>query len=158
AYIGMAEQGGRDLTLRDFVRMFRGLTGNAKAAAVCARVANVNRLADFSTKKNLVRPLLAAMREHAKAPAPLTALGIIGEEALRSRLEKWYGVKRWWYRRAELEVDGVPFVIEFALAETRRPGTIFYGVNFSPTFDDPLAGESISHENVSGVGVSGYLS
>lgn len=138
AYIGASRRGDRDLTLRDFVRQFRGLSGSAKAKRVCDQFPTVGRLSDFERGEALLEPLLAAMRAEAQPPAA-TVLGVVGEDHYRARFDAWYGVKRWWYRKSLGEVDGVPYAFEVALAETERQGNLYHAINFSPTFEDPLA-------------------
>jgi DNA topoisomerase VI subunit B len=141
AHIADARRGGRDLTVRDFVRQFRGLTGSAKAKAVADQV-QVHRLSEIEDRPDTVRVLLDAMQSEARPPKPST-LGAIGEEALRSRLDDWHGVKRHWYRRTKGEVDGVPFIFEVLVAETSVDGDLYHAINHSPTFNDPLSGNDL---------------
>jgi DNA topoisomerase VI subunit B len=128
----------RDLLLRDFVRQFRGLTATAKAAAVCAQVPSVRRLSDFDGDADSVDALLQAMCNHAACPKP-SLLGLIGETALRTRLNAWHGIipGRWWYACTTAEDDGIPIIVEAAVAETETEGDLYTGINFSPTFEDP---------------------
>ena len=93
------------------------------------------------------------------------ALGKVGEEHLRARIDEWYGVVpgRWWYAKKAGIIgpgdpdEGVPYVVEMALAETYRPGTVFEGVNFSPTFGDPLAQTLLQNDTIAAYGVLGFL-
>jgi hypothetical protein len=155
-HIGAAEKGGRDLTLRDFVRTFRGLSGTAKAKAVCDRLPGLKRLTDFLGRERDVALLLEAMRAHTQPPSP-GILGQVGEDSFRKRLQRWFGVKRWWYKKVAGVASGVPYVVEVALAKTERPGRLFHGVNFSPTFDDPLAGTLLQAPEFAAYGVAGFL-
>ncbi|KUK32064.1 MAG: ATP-binding region ATPase domain protein [Thermoanaerobacterales bacterium 50_218] len=148
---------GRNLTLRDFVREFRGLSGSAKVKAVCDRLPGISRLSDFELHPELVSTLLAVMREHSR-PARPELLGWCGEEHFRRRFEEFYGVKRFWYKRMTCDVGGVPFVLEAALAETEREGSLFLGINFSPTFEDPLASTFLQGPEFGSYGVAGFLS
>src|SRR5205085_2671634 len=68
-----------------------------------------------------------------------------------------YGVKRYWYKKCAVEVAGIPFVVEVAVAETKRRGRLFHGVNFSPTFGDPLAETKLPCEEFGAHGVGGFL-
>jgi hypothetical protein len=147
----------RDLTLRDFVRQFRGLSGSAKAKAVCDRLAEIKHLTDFETRPELVPALLKAMKEHSRPTGP-EVLGWCGEEHFRTRFDQLYSVRRYWYKRIAGEVAGVPYVVEAALAETERPGSLFLGVNFSPTFEDPLASTYLASPEFGSYGVAGFLS
>jgi DNA topoisomerase VI subunit B len=157
AHIAAVREGRvKDLTLRDFVRQFRGLTSTARAKAVCDRLSGVRRLTDLEKSPELVPVLLAAMKENTK-PAGPEALGWCGEEHFRRRFEQLYGVQRYWYKRITGDVGGVPYVIEAAVAETRRDGSLFTGVNHSPTFEDPLASTEIGCEEFSSYGVAGFL-
>jgi hypothetical protein len=156
-HVGQAERGGPDPTLRDFVRQFRGLSGTAAAKRVCERLPGVKRLSDFAGRESAVPDLLRAMRAHATAPSA-GVLGLAGEGHFRSRFEEWYGVRRWWYRKEPGIAGNVPFAVEAALAVTSRPGRAFYGVNFSPTFDDPLAGTWLQGPEFGAFGVGGFLS
>lgn len=149
----------KDLSLRDFVRSFRGLSGRAKAKAVCGRLPGVARLTDFEAQPKLVPALLAAMKEHSR-PAGPEVLGWCGERHYRVRFEQLCGVKRdrYWYKRVTGDVGGIPYVIEAALAETEQPGSLFVGVNFSPTFEDPLASTCLSAPEFVAYGIAGFLS
>jgi hypothetical protein len=155
-HVSAAERGGRDLTLRDLVRQFRGLSGTAKAKAVCDRFPGVKRLADFLGRELDVARLLEAMRSATEPPSP-NILGQVGEDHFRRRFDRWYGVKRWWYKKVAGAVAGVPYVIEVALAETAKPGRLFHGANFSPTFDDPLIGTVIPGPEFTSFGLAGFL-
>jgi hypothetical protein len=78
------------------------------------------------------------MRSQSKAPSP-DVLGQVGEDHLRRCFNRWFGVTRWWYRRIPGLAGDIPFSVEVALAETRRTGRLFTGINFSPTFGDPFS-------------------
>lgn len=155
SHIAEARRGGRDLLLRDFVRQFRGLTGTAKAKAVCDRLRPITRLSEFERDPEAVAMLLEAMKAEARAPSP-ALFGQVGQDAFRARFEAWYGVRRFWYRKVSGE-EGFPFTFEVALAETRDPGGLFSAINFSPTFEDPLAGTSLQGPKFSAYGVRGFL-
>lgn len=147
----------KDLTLRDFVRQFRGLSGTAKAKAVCERLPETARLSDFEERPRLVSSLLAIMKEYSR-PAGAEVLGWCGEEHFKLRFGQLYGVKRYWYKRLVGEVGSVPYVVEAALAETEKEGSLFVGVNFSPTFEDPLASTHLPGPEFDAYGVVGFLS
>jgi hypothetical protein len=155
AHAAQAREGGKDVTLRDFVRTFAGLTGTGKAKAVCDRFPAIRRLSDFADEGQ-VAALLRVMQEHSRAPKP-DVLGAVGEGHFRSRLGEWFGEKRWWYKRVDGTAGGLPFVVEVALAETEEPGHLFHAVNFSPTFTDPLAATRLYVDEVSGFGIAGFL-
>lgn len=157
AHIAAVREGrAKDLTLRDFVRQFWGITATARAKAVCDRFPGVRHLTDLENRQELIPALLAAMKEHSK-PAGSEVLGWCGEEHFRRRFEEFYGVRRYWYKRIAGDVNGVPYVVEVALAETNRDGSLFTGVNFSPTFEDPLASTLLSNEEFTTYRVGSFL-
>jgi Histidine kinase-, DNA gyrase B-, and HSP90-like ATPase/Topoisomerase 6 subunit A/Spo11, Toprim domain len=138
SHIAEWRRGGPDLLLRDFVRQFKHLSATARAKAVCAQLPTVKYLSDFEHQEAEIARLLSAMRDAGEAPEP-EVLGCAGADAFKSRWDRWYGVERSWYKKASGEVDGIPFVIEVAVAATAVDGSVWTGVNFSPTFEDPFA-------------------
>jgi hypothetical protein len=129
---------GRDLPLGEFVRQFRGLRRTAKAREITALVPEIRRLSDFEGREDEIARLLRAMQVNSQ-PVEAKALGVIGADQFRSRFEEWYGVERFWYAK-RLEDSG-PYVLEVALAETKEERGArhhYFGLNFSPTFGDPL--------------------
>jgi hypothetical protein len=156
SHVARARGGGSDMALLDFVRQFRGLTAKAKARAVCAEFPGVRRLGDFEKRRKDVGGLLRAMQQ-ATEPPSAGVLGLVGEAHLHGRLNRWFGVKRHWYKKWQGAVDNVAYAAEVLVAETQQPGKVFYGVNFSPTYEDPLQGTYLSAATVSGQGVGGFL-
>ncbi|MGH3547089.1 MAG: ATP-binding protein [Pseudonocardiaceae bacterium] len=158
-HIGAAEAGGRDLPVGEFVRQFAGLTSTIKAKKVAAALPNVTHLSDLRTAPQQIPVLLAAMQDNCRAPKP-TVLGSVPEEHYRQVLDRRYGVRRWWFKRKPLVVDGagLPWVIEVAVADTEEPGDVFYAVNYSPTFGDPLSRTSLrSPEGTTTEGAASFL-
>ncbi len=158
AHIAASRRGSKDLTLREFVRQFRGLSRSAEAKTICDQFPDLTRLSDFEQQAERVPDLLALMRRIANPPKP-DVLGTIGGDHFRARFEEWYGVKRFWHRARPGEVDGIPFIVEAALAETEQDssGALYTGVNFSPTFEDPLANTSLICPEFRAYGVTGFL-
>ncbi|MBM4274123.1 MAG: ATP-binding protein [Deltaproteobacteria bacterium] len=156
SHIGASRNGGRDLTLRDFVRQFRGLSGTAKAKAACDELPKISRLSDFASNESLVEDLLEAMRRQSTPPSP-HMLGVVGENHLLQCFSDWFGVKRHWYRKIAGLVGDIPFVFEVLLAETGRPGDLYHGVNFSPTYDDPLEGNPLHSPEFNAHGFRNFL-
>jgi DNA topoisomerase VI subunit B len=157
--IAKAREGGRDLTLRDFVRQFRGLSRTAKAAEVRKAFPAIERLSDLDGREDLVPELLQVMRKHADAPSP-AVLGRVGKDHLVRCLHRYYGVRRHWYKTVEgVTKEGIPFVFEAVVAETKRSGRIHHGVNFSPAFKDPgpFAGTPLRTEDICAYGVESFL-
>ena len=156
AHIGAARRGARDLTLRDFVRQFRGLSGTAKAKLVCDHLPAIGRLTDFDATPDEIARLLDVMQAQTQAPAP-SVLGLIGEEHLRGCLDASYGVKRWWYRKTSGAMNGIPHVFEVAIASTARMGDLYTAVNYSPTFDDPFAQTILTCPEFAAYGIGNFL-
>jgi Histidine kinase-, DNA gyrase B-, and HSP90-like ATPase len=156
SHIAEARRGGKDLLLRDFVKQFRNLSANAKAKAICSALPNIRRVIDFEADEKAVEHLLAVMRQEAKPPSA-EILGAVGESHFQACFDAWYGVKRWWYRKVAGDVNGIPFMFEAAVAETAREGSLWTGINFSPSFEDPLAGTLLPGPKVSAYGLRNFL-
>ena len=157
AHIRAHQQGGRDLTLREFVNSFTGLTGSAKSKAVTAMVPGIARLSDFQAAPQQVAVLLAAMRQHSKIPQP-TSLGQVDRTHYEQVLHQAFGVEEFWFdRKRILDRAGIPWVIEVAVARTTRPGDVRFAVNYSATFGDPLASTLLPGKEISTVGVRSFL-
>jgi DNA topoisomerase VI subunit B len=141
SYIGASKQrGGQDRLLREFVKEFRNLSANAKAQAVCAALPGISHLSDFEHYPEAVALLHTQMQATGKPPSP-EVLGVVGAPHFQACFERWYGVKRFWYDvqgRKELH-EGIPCVVEVAIAETVEGGDLWTGINFSPTFEVPCA-------------------
>src|SRR5205823_9637434 len=97
-----------------------------------------------------------AMLAQADAPSA-NMLSCVGKEHFEKRFHAWYGVKRFWHRRIAEQHQGLPFVVEIAVAETKKPGRIFHGINFSATFEDPLAGTPLHGPEFIAYGLGGFL-
>jgi hypothetical protein len=54
--------------------------------------------------------------------------------------------------------SGLPFTFEFALATLDEPGHLYCGINFSPTFGDPLEGTTLAGPQFRARGLQGFLS
>jgi DNA topoisomerase VI subunit B len=162
SHIGETRRGNGDLTLREFVRQFKGLSGTAKAKKVCDQFSNIKRLTNFEEKREQVANLLQIMQAQVKPPSPNT-LGLVGEEHFKKCFTEWFGVEQMVYKKIARKPNNVPWVFEIALAEDDsqkfeqidRDSVMFFGVNFSPTYEDPFAGTRLQgHEH----GVSGIRS
>jgi DNA topoisomerase VI subunit B len=157
SYIADARNGGRDLPLREFVRQFRGLSGTQKAKVVVAGFPGMKYLSDFEKAPGAVAELLVRMREESKAPSH-DVLGVVGEEHFRVCFEEWYGAERFWYTKAKGETYGTPYLFEVAVAQIEEVGDLFTAVNFSPTFDDPLAVTKLESPEFAAYGIKSFLS
>ncbi|EGD51734.1 ATP-binding region ATPase domain protein [Thermoanaerobacter ethanolicus JW 200] len=146
-----------DITLREFVRQFRGFSGTQKAKEICSKFSEIKYLRDFEEHQPLIGILLETMKKNTN-PVHSKILGFCGEEHFKTNFSQLYGIKRFWYKSSFGEIEGIPYVIEVALAETQKEGDIFTGINFSPTFDDPLASIPLSSSEFEAYGIHGFLS
>jgi len=161
SHIGHADKGGRDLPLGEFIRQFQGLTSTAKAKAVIKRAAltGFTHLSDFKGNEEKVRELLRAMQAATKEPKP-KALGFVGKEHFETFFERVYGsvIETTYVRNSSTMPSGLPFTFELALAHLDGPGHLYCGINFSPTFGDPLEGTTIAGPEFRASGIQGFLS
>jgi hypothetical protein len=141
SHISHARKGGQDILLRDFVRQFKGLSSTKKAKEVCAYFLEIKTLSDFEeVDPSEIVFLLDRMKFHSDPPSH-TTLGSVGREHFEKRFTEFYGeLERFGYKKVSGTLEsGLPYTFEFAVAETGGAiGDFFSGVNFSPTFDDPL--------------------
>ncbi len=128
--------GGSDMLLRDFVRQFRGLAGTAKAKSVCSRF-DQKRLSQFDDADDDIKRLLESLKSESQTPKP-AILGVIGADHFHDRLDELYSVEKFQYRKRAIEIDGVPYIVELAIAKTKSRGFIHAGVNFAKSFGDPI--------------------
>jgi hypothetical protein len=156
SHISESRRGGPDLLLREFVKTFRNLSANATAKAVCAALPTITRLSDFTHQEAAVATLHAAMRRHGKVPSA-AVLGAVGRTHFQACFERWYGVQRFWYDTKTAVHQGIPFIVEVAVAETVDGGEFWTGLNFSPTFEDPLAQTYFDADHVHGTGLTNVL-
>ena len=124
-------------SVRDFIGLFRGLKGTAKQNAICAEIGVAERetLKDFFQRAHAALKLLVVMRRWSRPVKPKD-LGVIGEDHLKRRLSRdgcdWESIV---YRKAEIEDDGLPYVIEVAFGyreEDENPLRVAEGFNFAP--------------------------
>jgi DNA topoisomerase VI subunit B len=141
-----------DITVREFISEFRGMTGTAKQKAVLAETgaSHVSLHNFFGQKKantNNIAKLLAALKKHTKPVKP-SELGTIGKEHLYRLLEAAGGdPKTFTYNRTFGEASGIPRVIEFAFGVHREglgnagrapSRKVIIGVNWSPGINNPF--------------------
>jgi len=156
AHVGATRGGGRDLPLGEFVRTFDGLSSTAKAKTVRAAVPHIGVLSDFERDSGAVDALLAALQAATKPPKA-TVLGEVPEAHYRNLLDGWFGVERFWFRRRGLVVDGLPWAIEVAVAETTTQGEVFFGVNYGAPYGDPLGGTGLRTTDITAIGAKTLL-
>jgi DNA topoisomerase VI subunit B len=160
SHIGHARKGGRHLPLGEFVRQFQGLTSTAKARSVLKEMGEgFTHLSDFEGNEGKVADLLAAMQAATKEPKA-KALGFVGKEHFETFFERVYGsvIENTYVRKSGTLPSGLPLTFEFALATLDEPGHLYCGINFSPTFGDPLEGTTLAGPEFRARGLQGFLS
>jgi Histidine kinase-, DNA gyrase B-, and HSP90-like ATPase len=156
AYIWDIDRTGVDKPLGGFIAEFEGLRGSGKQRVIRQVLPGITHLSQLQGRDDLVAVLHTAMREHAK-PTPRSRLGAVGKDQFESLLDGEYWVRRPWYKKAELTVDGVSWVIEVGVADTVEPGEVFYAVNHGPSFGDPLGQTWLDSDDVNGMGAGSFL-
>jgi hypothetical protein len=126
-------------TVADFVGEFRGLSGTAKRRDICeAASASRARLDGFYARGDAaVRRLLIEMQMASK-PVKARDLGVIGEQHVLAVVGGGASAR---YKRTEVDVHGVPYLIEAGFCH--RPGyarrTEVTGLNWSASIGgDPF--------------------
>jgi hypothetical protein len=140
-----------DITVREFISEFRGMSATAKQKDVLAEIgaSHVSLHRFFGANKvntgNIAR-LLASLKRHSK-PVPPAQLGVIGRDHFFRRMEAAGGdPSTFTYEQRLGETGGVPRVVEYAFglhraafAAARGPrGKIITGVNWSPGINNPF--------------------
>jgi DNA topoisomerase VI subunit B len=137
----------KDLPVREFLLLFRGLSGTAKQKKILEKTGmarqNLSALVSAGAfDRQRVTTLLEAMQCHSKNVKP-ESLGFIGKNHLESRMtELGAEMETFQYDRQKGETDGIPWTIEtaFAWAPSRKNEgrTIITGVNWSPGIVNPF--------------------
>jgi hypothetical protein len=156
AYLRDIARTGVDRPLGQFISEFEGLSGSTKQRKIRQVVPGITHLSQLAGRDDLIAALHTAMRVHAKNTPP-ARLGPVGEDHFKAVLGVNYWVVRFWYKDAKLTVDGVPWIIEVAVAETSNSGDIFYAVNHSPSFGDPLGQTWLDSDGVCGHGTEPFF-
>ena len=136
---------GRDITIREFVSEFRGLSGTAKQKLVLeatglAREPLTHMVNGNDLDRALVARLLKAMQANSKPVKP-AMLGVIGRDHFSKRFAELEGeTESFNYCKATDTTDGIPWIIETAFCWcpklTRR--RLVTGVNWSPGIMNPF--------------------
>jgi DNA topoisomerase VI subunit B len=136
---------GREITIRELVSEFRGLSGTAKQKAVLketgfSREPITGLVNGNGLDRGQIDRLLAAMKQQSKPIKP-SMLGVIGRDHFRKRFEaSGAEMESFDYRKVTDTADGIPWVIETAFgwcpdAERR---CLVTGVNWSPGIVNPF--------------------
>jgi hypothetical protein len=154
-----------DITVREFISEFRGMTGTAKQKAVLAETgaSHVSPHGYFGRKKantKNIAKLLASMKRHTKPLNP-AELGIIGKDHLYRMMEEAGGdPKTFSYKRTLGQTGDIPPVVEFAFGvhraglngAGRAPSRkVITGVNFSPGINNPFRQLGRGGEGLDGI-------
>jgi hypothetical protein len=153
AFIASRKREHRDMTVREFISQFRGLTATAKQREILLKVgASHIKLSQFFGSSERVNHakiacLLDAMKAISEAVNP-KLLGVIGKNHLLTMFERAGGsAATFTYERTFSTVDGIPRVLEFAFgvhqeglkdSNSRRGRRKITGVNWSPGVSDPF--------------------
>ena len=150
---------GPDLTIREFIKQFRGLSSTQRQKRITDCLQDKRRLSDLVVNDHeldvsTISYLLSILKQETK-PVPPEMLGIIGEKHFE---------RRYWEEGATIKYHcvkhqgPVPFVVEAAFGYNSNLDSpvISFGLNFSPTFFDPFANMLlIGGKDKSGYGVNG---
>ena len=138
AHIALSRDGGPDLTIREFIKQFRGLSSTQRQKFITDSIPNVRRLSnlvvnDHELDMSTISHLLSLIRQETK-PVPPEMLGVIGEAHFQRFFNdpiKYHCIKH----KGE-----VPFVVEaaFGYIECLERPEFSFGLNFSPAFSDPF--------------------
>lgn len=149
-----------DRPLVDFIAEFKNLSRKARALAKTCPARTLGELVADSAR---IAEIHAAMNAAADPPQP-EILGRVGPKHFRQRFDAIHRIKggRYWYKHRWGMDGGMPYLIEVAIAETEESGGIFYGINYSVPFADPLADTFLFHhergqESIGKSGLSGFL-
>lgn len=162
AFVRSIRKGESDLTLREFIRQFRGLSSDEKVAKIITEIqegGDIRHLSDLADKVKLIFGLYESMKRNCNEPSP-SILGKIGKKQMRDRLEQIYGTipdANFKYKRVEgvhrEKSFSVPYVLETAIAILDKEDlslTIHAGMNHSPCLYNPFEGYSSGWEDEKG--------
>ena len=141
AYVANDQDHGRDRTVRDFIEEFRGLARTDTRAQVLDAVGAARMsLREFFTKPKSVAKLLDLMQTSTK-PVAAKDLGLLGKDHFTARFKGLdVDSPTFQYKRALLDIDGVPYAIEAAFGycpDTKQHRVKVLGVNWSPSLINP---------------------
>lgn len=155
-----SSNGKSNITLRDFVKQFRSLSGNSQARNVCKELNWITRLQDFKNDEGHIKYLLDVMKRSVKAPSP-DILGYTGKEHIKECFELFHdGIEEDKFFYAIEKGEGEkPYIIEMAVARVKGKGGLYHFINFSPTYEDPIMNLYIENkkEKIGGYGLKGFL-
>ena len=120
---------------------------------------HITHLSDFEGNEERVADLLGAMKAESKEPKA-KSLGFVGKEHFETFFGRVYGSvnEHTYVRKSSTLPSGLPITFEFALATLDVPGHLYCGINFAPTFGDPLEGTTLAGPEFRAGGIRGFLS
>ena len=133
-----------DQLLGHLIREFKGTSRNWRTIQKTASIKTVGQLADSATA---ITALHDALINANPAPKP-EVLERVGPDHFRQRIDERFTIlnSRYWYKHQWGIAAGMPYLIEVAIAETERPGDVFYGLNYSVPFSDPLSTTALIYD------------
>jgi hypothetical protein len=156
AYAHHARRSGEDIPLGRFISEFDGLSGSAKQKQIRTAAPGITHLSQLRGRDRVITRLHAAMRSSSRPTTP-ARLGPVGKDHYRSLLDDRYGVRRFWFKSTTVTVGGVPWIIEVAVADTNKPGHIWFACNHSPAFGDPLGRTQLEAGDIYARGAESFL-
>jgi len=142
AYIKRENDGGKVITVREFVSEFKGLSSTIKQKRVTEGFSGVY-LHDLVKKMDInmtfVENLLNNMKTESKPVKP-QVLGVIGEEHMKQQIIGFGCTEESFNYAKRMGDDGLPFVMEFAfgvMGEDIGQRRIITGMNWSPALQVP---------------------
>ena len=156
SHIRETGRSGVDVPLGKFISEFDGLSGSAKQKAIRTVADGVTHLSSLDGRDDVITRLHDAMLEHSK-PTQARRLGMVDGEHYRRLLDDAYGVRRFWFKTAALTVDGVPWIVEVAAADTYKPGRTWFACNHAPAFGDPLGRTTLHAGDTYVTGAASFL-
>ena len=133
-----------DQPVGDLIQEFKGTSRNWRTIQKAVSAKTVAQLADSATE---IAALHSALLTINPAPKP-EVLGRVGPDHFRQRIDERFQIvgSRYWYKHQWAIAEGMPYLIEVAIAETEKPGDVFYGLNYSVPFSDPLSTTALIYD------------
>jgi len=144
AYISKENDGGKIMTVREFVSEFRGLSSTIKQSRVTEGLSGVylhDLVKNMDIDMKLVWLLLNKMRAESKRVKP-QYLGIIGETHMKQKMIELGCTNESLNYAKRQGDDGLPFIMEFCFGIKQKDESkrrIITGMNFSPALKIPAA-------------------
>ena len=145
AYIKKENDGGRVMTVREFVSEFKGLSSTIKQKQVTEGFSGIylhDLVKDNDIDMEFVASLLTRMQEKSKPVKP-HVMGVIGEEHLKKQILSFGCTEDSFNYARRKGDDGLPFVMEFAFGVMKEEEAniwkrrIITGLNWSPALQTP---------------------